>query len=446
MKRALALYFSSWWLPSALFFSLLIGFTILGMSLKPWLLWAALALLCFSAIAFLGLIAASIWNLCKKRWRIGTINALLVFVCAKAGSVCLAAVMFAAMFGPSEDGFADNLTIPAGLEIAEPANVETSLAANSSNATSTAPADEMQDMIRKALAIPGCDQAEFTPEMPSLRTAATDHADAFRNYLESSPDWRVFVERGNRFAARRWTQDGEPRDSLHGYVSDSFDDVRFQTRCLLCLDRKQWSTYPVQHATEGTTPVQPNMCLGNEQHESRVMIECGDVWVEIFEQSAQPERRVTKATVAALEKEFANFLQGPEAAIAHVRNRSRELALGLAGADGQPFRLVNGMQPGMYGVEYSLNPGEPGIAYLKAFEVTKGTPLSVDRVKANSSTRLVWSANPDERFGTKSAFKIYEGDWGKPYAARFEVWFKPDSGATERKLAERNFKIEGWQR
>ena len=41
---------------------------------------------------------------------------------------------------------------------------------------------------------------------------------------------------------------------------------------------------------------------------------------------------------------------------------------------------------------------------------------------------------------------ISEGDWDKPYAARFEVWFKPDSDETERKLAERVFKIEGWQR
>jgi hypothetical protein len=59
---------------------------------------------------------------------------------------------------------------------------------------------------------------------------------------------------------------------------------------------------------------------------------------------------------------------------------------------------------------------------------------------------MTWSTEPAERFGTKAGFTIYEGDWGKPYAARFEVWFKPDSGKTERKLAERIFKIEGWQR
>ena len=104
------------------------------------------------------------------------------------------------------------------------------------------------------------------------------------------------------------------------------------------------------------------------------------------------------------------------------------------------------MQPGIYVVAYSLNPGEPGSVYLKAFEVTKGTPLSIDRLRSKSETRMTWSTDTAQRFGAQAGFTIYEGDWGKPYAARFEVWFNPDSGKTERKLAERIFKIEGWQR
>jgi hypothetical protein len=168
--------------------------------------------------------------------------------------------------------------------------------------------------------------------------------------------------------------------------------------------------------------------------------------VEIFEQSGNLERRVTKATVTALEKEFSEFEKGPKAALASARARSRDLARRLAGNDGHPFRLLTGMQPGIYGVVYTLNPGEPGSVYLKAFEVTKGTPLSVDRLERASITRMAWSTEPSERFGAKAGFIIYEGDWGKPYAARFEVWFKPDTGKTERKLTERNFVIEGWQR
>jgi hypothetical protein len=101
--------------------------------------------------------------------------------------------------------------------------------------------DELQEVVRMALAVPGGDVAEFTPEMPSLRRAAKDHARAFRDYIEASPDWHVFIEQGNRFAARRWSYGGEPRDTLHGYISEFGGDAGFQTRCLICLDRKQWS-------------------------------------------------------------------------------------------------------------------------------------------------------------------------------------------------------------
>jgi len=399
-------------------------------------------LLCITGLSFLGLVAASIWNLVKKRWSTGIINALLVFGCAAVTVFTFCFLIFFSMFGPSEDGFADNLTIPKSIEIAEP-----DLDANSAMKVSASNGiDELQGIVRKALTVPGGNSAEFIPAMPSLRGASTEHAKIFRDYIEASPDWHVFIEQGNCFASRCWSYEGEPQDSLHGYISEFEGDSRFQTRCLLCLDRKQWGRYSVQHVEEGIKPVKPEMSRGNNLHESRVMIECGGVWIEIFEQSNNPERRVTKATVTALEKEFSEFERDPQAALARVRARSRELASRLAGKEGYPFRLQVGMQPGIYGVVYSLNPGEPGSVYLKAFEVTKGTPLSVDRLASASKTRMTWSTEPSERFGAKAGFTIYEGDWGKPYAARFEVWFKPDAGKTERKLAERIFKIEGWQR
>jgi hypothetical protein len=436
------LYFNSWWLPALVYICLLGGFTTTSLSQWNPLAFVPDVLFFIAGLAFLGLIAASIWNLIKKRWGKGVINVLLIFGCGAATVYAFALLMFASMFGPSEDGFADNLKIPEGIEIFGPEQN----ACEPKEVSTAEGTDELQNIVRKALAIPGGDIAEFTPDMPSLRKAATDHTKTFLDYIEASPDWHVFIEQGNRFASRRWSYRGEPRDTLHGYISEFGGDASFQTRCLICLDRKQWSKYSVKHVGEGKKPVNPEMSRGNNLHESRVMIECGGVWVEIFEQSGKPERRVTKATVTALEKEFSEFLRNPEDALARVRARSRELASRLAGKDGQPFRLATGMQPGIYEVVYSLNPGEPGAVYLKAFEVTKGTPLSVNRLEMASKTRMTWSTEPSERFGAKAGFTIYEGDWGKPYAARFEVWLKPDSGNPERKLAERIFKIEGWQR
>lgn len=442
MKRILTRYFNSWWLPALVYICILGGFVITAV--VRWRPLAILANVLFwvAGLAFLGLITATIWNFIQKRRRIGVINLLLIVGCGVATIFALGFVMFASMFGPSEDGFADNLTIPEGIEIADPDQDTT----DPWGASTPKGSDDFQNSVRRALAAPGTGIPEFTPAMPSLRRASTDHPKTFRDYVEASPDWHVFIEQGNRFASRRWSYGGEPRDTLHGYISEFSGASRFQTRCLLCLDLKQWSRYSVQHVQEGSNLVTPEMSVGNDLQESRVMVECGGVWVEIFEQSDNPERRVTKATVANLEEEFSEFLKNPEAAVTAARTRARELASRLAGDEGHPFRLLTGMQPGIYGVVYSINPGEPGSVYLKAFEVTKDTPLSVERLAAKSRTRMTWSADPSERFGAKAGFTIYEGDWGKPYAARFEVWFTPDSGKPDRKLAERVFKIEGWQR
>jgi hypothetical protein len=84
--------------------------------------------------------------------------------------------------------------------------------------------------------------------------------------------------------------------------------------------------------------------------------------------------------------------------------------------------------------------------YLKAYEITNENRLSASDFKKYSNEWIGWSDDPSQLFFSNTHFTIYEGDWGKPYAARFEVWFVPDSGGPERKMIEKNFKIEGWQR
>jgi hypothetical protein len=72
--------------------------------------------------------------------------------------------------------------------------------------------------------------------------------------------------------------------------------------------------------------------------------------------------------------------------------------------------------------------------------------LSDASLRQYSNEWIGWSDNPKQLFLSNTTFTIYEGDWGKPYAARFEVWFVPDSGKPERKLMQQVFRIEGWQR
>ncbi len=108
--------------------------------------------------------------------------------------------------------------------------------------------------------------------------------------------------------------------------------------------------------------------------------------------------------------------------------------------------LNDGVQGGIYQAEIFCNPGEPGKLYLKVYEITKGTRLSESRLGHACNEIPGWSDNPNELFYSQMNFTIYEGNWGQFYGARFEVWLKPFSGAPERKLFERNYKIQGWTR
>lgn len=110
------------------------------------------------------------------------------------------------------------------------------------------------------------------------------------------------------------------------------------------------------------------------------------------------------------------------------------------------FQLYSSFQPGLYEYDFWTKKIDSGVIYLKAFEITKDYALSTDRLRQRSSVKVYNPTDSTMKFGTKNEFTIYEGDWGDPYAARFEVWFKPDNGGKERKLLEKNYIIEGWQR
>ena len=96
----------------------------------------------------------------------------------------------------------------------------------------------------------------------------------------------------------------------------------------------------------------------------------------MFEESSARERRITNAVLVFLKDEFLSLTNLPPDAV-------------VRGSDG--FTLRNGMQPGIYNLTLRINPGEPGLVYLKAFEATKGSRLSKGRLKEASNERIGWS-------------------------------------------------------
>ncbi len=344
---------------------------------------------------------------------------------------------------PSNDGFADELTMPDNIEIAEPLDERSTTGPGGE-------ADAFQQALLAALDAPGSNDPAITADVTALTTLYADAPDVLMRYLATSPAWRVFEEHGELFATRRWMIGSMWHYELHGYYTwhdldrgGIADDLpRFQSRFTLGFSGQPWA-----RVSRDTTRMQPGQTVrlklseGNTMHESHCVIMTDDLMVEVFEQSEARERRLTKATLTYLEAELTPLAADPTWATIRANSPPGNIR------QGEPvFELWTSFQPGLYDSELWLNPGEPGMIYFKAFEVTQEIPLSADRLTERSNEWVGWSDAPNELFLSNTHFTIYEGDWGQPYAARFEVWFAPDAGGPDRRLMEKVFQVEGWQR
>lgn len=108
------------------------------------------------------------------------------------------------------------------------------------------------------------------------------------------------------------------------------------------------------------------------------------------------------------------------------------------------LQIRNGIQGGNYEYSFFYPMLPEGTIYLRCYEATTNLPLSEKRIKKSSSQQIPGSTRFSCHVRGKK-FTIYEGDWGKYYAARIEVWFKGTNG-DEKKLAEKIYAVEGWMR
>ena len=441
-KKIVTAYFGSWWIPSITAFLSLIAFMVMSLPNLKHLTVLANGLLLFLGLSLLGILAAAVWNLVKKHWGKGIVNLLMFPLLLIACLIGSGFLMFASMFGTSDDGFADQLIIPDNIEISQPLDWD--------EESQGRPGDTFQSSLLAALATPGNEDASITAELPSLVLLSKNAPDILMRYLATSPSWRVFREKGARFATRRWMIGTHWRYVLHGYYAHITFIIagqmqalpRFQSRLTLGFSGKPWS-----RASRKSTLMQQgqtmrlNLSIGNKVNESHCVITADELIVEVFEQSEAIERRLTKATLVHLEEELRPLAMDPEWSTIQSM-----LPPGTIRRGEPTIELRESFQPGIYDSEIWVNPGESGMIYLKAYEVTQDYRLSAERLKERSNEWVGWSDDPSQLFLSNTHFKIYEGDWGKPYAARFEVWFVPDSGEGERKLIEKIFRIEGWQR
>lgn len=438
-KHLAKAYFASPWRPPAL--ALVLGGLL---ALADWKLDSpllSLGLLFALAGSLLGVFVAGIYQLTQRRWLSGLGNLAALPLIGLLLLRTLFLLMFTALFDDGPDDFGKDIIIPADMAVSDPVE------------SFEEPGEPVRDAFAQQLIAafsapnPPAGEPAVSTDLAALEEFGTANRQKLIGHLAASPRWFVTEERGKAYAYRRLPAAGRWENSLNGFYSGSDLGLppgsRFQTRIVIGFDGPVFDK-PFQRvlttakAGPGTVPIRVvNDTSAGQGNESYFVLQSGAAAVEVFEQSGSDDRPATRLALAEVKRELELALQpggGEAAPAAGARHGKPEL------------ELAKGMQGGIYQVRAFVNPGEAGRVYLKVFEATRNTPLSADRIPERSLAQMGWSANPEELFRYQSEVAVYEGDWGNFYPGRFELWFIPGTGAPERKLIERIFRIEGWMR
>ncbi|MBQ7693882.1 MAG: hypothetical protein IJT50_02045 [Lentisphaeria bacterium] len=342
------------------------------------------------------------------------------------------------------DKFADNLKLPENVQLAEPEKELHNVHFVNRSHWRDAPEKSFQQEVVSAIGKGPKLADDADCRLPALEKllARPETKAIFLQYLACHSEWRLYRRIRDGLHAVRYFR--YPDGTIAAYLNQFYAHflptgqngkkvgdpaLEFQFRFEIGLDGKAWNS-------SSLFPRDKTEHRGNSW-DTRFL--CGKALVNICDQSQFPGRQMTAAALARTEKEFALLLE-------NLKDWKKLLPADSFRRGKPDLILRNRTQGGIYEGAVWCNPGERGTIYLKAFEITKGTPLSVQRLELSSNCVSGWSDDPREQYFNAMNFTIYEGRWGQYYGARFEVWFKPDSGGPERKLFEKNYKIQGWER
>jgi len=177
LRACVGKYFHAWWLPVTLS-TLTLGLFVLVYFVRPFgFLEVLLILFVLFAASLLGVLVVAINRWVKRRW----LAAGLQFAFLIGMLFALRKGPFLPMLemGPSEDGFADNLVIPADLAVTEPLEL---LGPGSKGNT-----DAFQASLIATLAGSGTGEPSVKAELPSLAELQKRHPDILRRYLATYP-------------------------------------------------------------------------------------------------------------------------------------------------------------------------------------------------------------------------------------------------------------------
>ena len=364
------------------------------------------------------------------------IRALVYFA---QGAVFFAILLVMGMFAffatafLDNDHFADNLKLPKDVQLSEPLDGGFT---SSRSVPTYAFEKEVVGAISKGATLTDTEECHL-PALERLM-ATPDGKQKVLDYLAASPDWMLRYNEIDHLYATRNSHDANgliDYDENHAFFSSY--NVTTQKREGIHAQysfRIYFDGPPDRLFAKGMKPFD---CLVRGQKDTapfyvETWLMAGTASIYIYDESLFPGRQMTAKMVALVNREF-EALETIDDLSTFGEKRPMEV------------KLYNNTQPGLYLLDIWCIPGETGTLTVKAHEITKGTPLSEDRLREHQ-VKVYGCPQADVSFNSQIDFTIYEGNWDQYYGAQFELWFKPDSGAPERKLWSGNYRIQGWQR
>ena len=106
--------------------------------------------------------------------------------------------------------------------------------------------------------------------------------------------------------------------------------------------------------------------------------------------------------------------------------------------------IVIGSGYGGYNFYMWHKPIEKGDIYIKAFELTQKVRLSEWKLSNRTKNTITKLSNEYQLY--QGSTVIDEGTFQNFYPTRFELWFKSEKSDIEKKLTEKSYLIDGWDR
>lgn len=178
---------------------------------------------------------------------------------------------------------------------------------------------------------------------------------------------------------------------------------------------------------------------------SYIIISAGSVHLEIYEQSMTKSREFTEKTISKINHELTEVLKRRNEIFEHGFIKELIPKESVILQKEPEITIRQAAQKGIYSVDCYANPETMGRIYYKVYSLPNNVQLSAERI-SDHIQYIGWSKNPANKFFGNTVFTVYEGDWNNKYNARFELWFKPENGGNEFKLAEKTTEIYGWER